>query len=456
MTASPIGKTAIVLGGSLTGLLTARVLSGYFGEVVIVEKDKVNDQPEARKGQPQTRHLHGLLAKGLQVFTAYFPDLVDDLKAHGAQVGDLAIHLRWYDHGGYRKRFDSNLIGVSMSRPLLEWQIRRRVLTLPNVRLMDETDVDGLETTADCSRVTGVRLFENGVRATHELPQPHTLKGDLVVDAMGRGSPSPKWLENLGYVRPAESTVKVNFGYATRFYERRLDDPNRTDVIFVFPTPPHSKRYGAAFPIEGERWIVTLAGTAGDHPPLDEQGYIEFARTLDAPDLYQLVTKERPLSDITQHKLPSSLRRHYEKMARFPAGYLVVGDAIASFNPIYGQGMTSAAMQIEALDQILRAARKRDQLNGLAAEFFKRAAKIVDGPWQLAVGSDFMYPETEGPKPPATDFINRYIAKVHRATHTDTVVYGAFLKVINLIAPPSSLFRPQIVWRVLTAKAVVA
>jgi 2-polyprenyl-6-methoxyphenol hydroxylase-like FAD-dependent oxidoreductase len=451
MTANPIGKTAIVLGGSLAGMFAARVLSAHFEEVVVVEKDKMNDQPESRKGQPQTRHIHALLAKGLEIFKSYFPGLVDDLQAHGAQVGDPAIHTRWFDHGGYRKRFNSDLLGVSMSRPLLEWQIRRRVLALPNVRLMDETDVESLETMADRSRVTGAR-----VTIRKEGNAQHTLQGDLIVDALGRGSPSPKWLEALGYDRPAESVVKVNFGYATRIYERRLGDPNRTDLIFTTPTPPHDKRGGGAFPVEGDRWIVTLGGWAGDHPPLDEQGYIEFARTLDVPDIYQLVTTERPLSDIVPHKLPSSVRKHYEKMARFPAGYLVVGDAIASFNPIYGQGMTSAALQIEFLDQVLRGARERGHLNGIAPEFFKRAAQIVDVPWQLAVGADFMYPETEGPKPPGTDFINRYVARLHRATHTDTVVYGAFLKVAHLLSPPATLFHPRIVWRVLTAKPAVA
>jgi hypothetical protein len=143
------------------------------------------------------------------------------------------------------------------------------------------------------------------------------------------------------------------------------------------------------------------------------------------------------------------LRRHYEKLARFPAGYLVLGDAIASFNPTYGQGMTSAAMQAQALDHVLA---KRPSLDAIAPVFFKKAAKVVDMPWQMAVGEDFRFPTTTGPKPSGTDIINRYTAKVNRVSHYDEVVGAAFLRVMNLLAPPTSLFHPRILWRVLRSK----
>jgi 2-polyprenyl-6-methoxyphenol hydroxylase-like FAD-dependent oxidoreductase len=201
------------------------------------------------------------------------------------------------------------------------------------------------------------------------------------------------------------------------------------------------------FPVEGDRWIVSLGGWMNDHAPTDEQGFLEYAANLPAPDIYNLMSQSEPLSDINPYKFTSSLRRHYEKLTRFPEGYLALGDAICSFNPTYGQGMTSAAMQAAALDTLL--AERHDNLSGLASAFFKRAAKIVDTPWQLAVGEDFRFPQTTGPKPAGTDFINRYVAQVHRATRFDAEVCRAFLKVMNLLEPPSSLMMPGMLLRVL-------
>ncbi|MCE7989041.1 MAG: FAD-binding monooxygenase [Caldilinea sp. CFX5] len=432
---------AIVIGGSMAGLLTARVLSNHFTQVTLLERDKINDQPEARKGQPQTRHLHGLLAKGLETMLTYFPTLVNDLIAGGAFVTDMGLGMRWHAFGGYRKQFKSGMIGALMSRPFLEWQIRRQVVALPNVQVIDECDVEGLAFSADQSRITGVTISRR-----NSNQEKATLTAHLVVDASGRGSASPKWLAAAGYAKPTESFVKANVGYATRLYCRRLGDLEGADLLMIASDPPHGKRTGLIFPIEGDRWICTLGGWAGDHPPLEEEAFMAFAQSLPAPDLHNMLQRLEPISDIIPHKFPGSLRRHYEGLKRFPEGYLVLGDAICSFNPVYGQGMTSAAMQAAALDQLLTG---RPALTGLWRDFFKAAAKVVEIPWQLAVGEDFRYPETEGKKPAGVDLINAYVAKVHQATHHDPMVYTAFLKVMNLMAAPTSLFHPQILWRVL-------
>lgn len=432
---------AIVIGGSMAGLLTARVLSNHFTQVTLLERDEIHDQPEARKGQPQTRHLHGLLAKGLETMLTYFPTLVEDLQAGGALVSDMGQGMRWHTFGGYRRQFKSGMIGALMSRPFLEWQIRRHVLALPNVRLIDQCAVEGLTMRANEQRVTGVTI-----RRHTDDQQVTILTADIVVDASGRGAASPKWLAQLGYAKPTESFVKANVGYATRLYRRRPGDLEGADLLMIAPDAPHGKRTGLLFPIEGDRWICTLGGWAGDHPPTDEAGFLAFAQSLPAPDVAQMLKRLEPISEIITHKFPGSLRRHYEGLARFPEGYLVLGDAICSFNPVYGQGMTSAAMQAAALDQLLT---ERATLVGLWRVFFKAAAKVVEMPWQLAVGEDFRFAETEGKKPAGVDLINAYVAKVHQATHHDTEVYTAFLKVMNLMAAPTSLFHPKLLWRVL-------
>lgn len=431
---------AIVIGGSMAGLLTARVLSKHFTQVTLLERDEIRDQPEARKGQPQTRHLHGLLAKGLETMLAYFPTLIEDLQAGGAKVTDMGQGMRWHTFGGYRRQFKSGMNGALMSRPFLEWQIRRHVLALPNVRLIDACAVEGLTMHADGQRVTGVTISRRtGDQSTISLV------ADLVVDSSGRGSASPKWLVQLGYAKPAESFVKANVGYATRLYRRRPHDLEGAELLMIAPDAPQGKRTGLIFPIEGDRWICTLGGWAGDHPPTDEAGFLAFAQSLPAPDLAQMLKRLEPISEITPHKFAGSLRRHYETLSHFPEGYLVLGDAICSFNPVYGQGMTSAALQAAALDKLLIT---RTGLAGLWRDFFNAAAKVVDIPWQLAVGEDFRFAETEGKKPAGVDLINAYVAKVHQATHHDTEVYTAFLKVMNLMAAPTTLFHPKILWRV--------
>jgi 2-polyprenyl-6-methoxyphenol hydroxylase-like FAD-dependent oxidoreductase len=435
------GEHAIVIGGSLGGLLTARVLSDHFRQVTILERDKVGDAPEVRKGQAHTQHLHALLASGLNVMQACFPGLGGDLAAGGALVGDLTEELRWHAFGGYKFQFKSGMEGVMVSRPYLEWHIRRRVLALPNVRLIDECATEGLVTSDDGARVIGVDTIQRG-----EGNRRGVYTAALVVDASGRGSPSPKWLETIGYARPAESSVKINVGYATRVYRRRPEDIEGALAIMVSPDAPAGKRSGYAFPAEGDRWYVTMGGWAGDYPPTDEEGFLEYARSLPAPDIYDLLRKLEPITDIMPYRYPASLRRHYERMARFPEGYLVLGDAICSFNPVYGQGMSSAALQTQALDKLLDRAGGR--LDALWRTFFAEAAKIVDIPWQLSVGEDFRFAETEGAKAPGTDFINAYVILVHKATHTDPVVYREFVKVVNLLQPPMSLMKPAILWRV--------
>lgn len=433
-------KQAIIIGASLTGLLTARVLSDHFDNVTILERDPVHDVLESRKGQAQTRHIHGLLAQGLLILQEYFPGIDEELCAGGAFMGDLGERIHWYQYGGYRLNLTSGITGMAMSRPFLEFHIRRRVLKIPNVKLLDSCAVTELVASPDKKRITGVRLAGRSAQLDSE-----TLDADLVADASGRGSAAPKWLESLGYDRPTETEVKARIGYATREYRRLEQDEKKIRSEMILPTGPSEKHGAILFPVEGDRWMMTAGGYAGDHPPADEAGLMEYVRTLSAPDIYNIVSKAEPLTEIITYKYPTSVRRHYEKLKRFPEGFLVIGDAFASFNPIYGQGMTSTAMQTHALKELLQ----HHSLQGLWKPYFKQAAKVADMPWQLAAGEDFRHPETEGKKPPFTDMINAYVAKVHKATQRDPVVYVQFLRVVNLMAVPTSLISPRILWRVL-------
>jgi 2-polyprenyl-6-methoxyphenol hydroxylase-like FAD-dependent oxidoreductase len=434
------GKKAIVIGGSLGGLITARALRNHFEEVIILEKDKVNNEPESRKGQPHTKHLHGLLPAGLNVMMHYFPDLLQLLKDNDANVVDLADSMHWYTHGGYRKSFTIGLTGTTVSRPLLEHIVRQKVLGTAGITMMDQASVKQLLTSNDHNRVPGVVVEQKNIAETVSM------FADMVIDVSGRGSRTAYWLSEMGYQPPLTSEVKVNVGYATRIYERDTRDPMSKKWVTLTPTAPLEYRMAGAFPIEGNRWIVSMGGWHGQHAPVEEPAFLEFARSLPVKDIYKIVSTSKPLSEITQYKYSSSLRRHYEKLQHFPTGYLILGDALCSFNPVYGQGMTVAALEAKAIDELLKQKTPDDKL---AKKFFRRAAKIIDIPWGMAVGEDFRFAETNGPKPPAIKLINKYVTLVHKATLKDQVVCDAFLKVMSLLKPPTSLFHPKIAWRVL-------
>jgi 2-polyprenyl-6-methoxyphenol hydroxylase-like FAD-dependent oxidoreductase len=438
-----MGRHAIIMGGSMAGLLAARVLADHFDAVTVLERDPFPAGNAPRKGVPQGQQPHALLAKGYEILTGLFPDLPDALRAEDAVFVELGMDFRWYVSGDFRVRAKITEPSPFMSRPLLERLVRERVMALPNVCILSGTDIRGLIADSASERIVGVRVQRNP-------DSTEVLVADLVIDATGRGSRTPAWLEELGYPRPEEDSIRINMGYTTRVYPRAPGDLGDAKAFYVTPEAPHEKRFGAIFPIEGNRWLVCLGGWMGDHAPADEDGFHAFARNLPVPDIYHFLQMKEPLSEFRTFKYPFNLRRRYEKLARFPEGYLVLGDALCSFNPVYGQGMSSAALTIDALAECLRT-RASGDLHGLARQFFPKAAQRVDNPWRIAAGADFQYPEAEGTKEPGTDLINAYLARVHKATHRDPVVYRAFSRVLNLQDAPTSLMKPGILFRVLRA-----
>jgi len=423
---------AIVIGGSMAGLLAARVLSERFRQVTIIERDPLPQGAALRKGTPQARHGHGLLAGGYQIMARLFPGFGQELLDNGALPADVVADARWYQMGGYKAQFQSGIEGILMSRPLIEAVIRRRVLALPNVQV-SENGVQAL--CAVPGRVTGVQL------ATGE-----TLHADLLVDASGRGSRAPVWLEALGYAKPVEEQVKIDVGYTTRVFRRRPTDLNGNLATFITPAAPVETRVGFIVAMEGDRWIVSLGGWLGDHAPTDLAGWIDFARSLADPAIYDVVKDAEPLGDAVVHKIPTNQRRRYEGLTQSPAGFLVLGDALCAFNPIYGQGMTVAAFEAQALEETLA---ENAGLADLHRRFFAKAAKIVDTPWSMATGEDFRYPTVPGQRPAGTAFLHWFMQRVHHVARTDELVCRTFFEVANMLKPPTALFAPAVVWRLL-------
>jgi len=427
---------AVVVGASMGGLVAARVLSEVYDRVTLVERDVLDDSASPRRGVPQGRHAHGLLARGREVLEDFFPGLTEELVGLGAGRIDLQAQFRWINGGRQMHRADSGLVGLGVSRPLLESRVRARVLALPNVTLLDGCDATGLTATADRGRVTGLRVL----RRTDDGGADEVLDADLVVDASGRGSRGPQWLESLGYPAPQVEQVQIGLAYASRSYRRDPHGPAGAAVGATLANP----RGGVIIDQEGDRWIVSIGGILGEAAPLDHEGFTAFAATLPSPAIHEVIRDAEPLTDAVRFRYPASSRRRYERMSRFPAGYLAFGDSICSFNPTYGQGMTVAALEGTVLRTCLA-----DGTADLGRRFFRGAARIVDIPWDISVGADLRFPDVSGQRTAKVRMVNRYLERVHRAAETDPSVGRAFLRVVNMIDRPERLMAPRTALRVL-------
>jgi 2-polyprenyl-6-methoxyphenol hydroxylase-like FAD-dependent oxidoreductase len=431
-------ERAVVIGASVGGLLAARILSERFERVTVLERDVLPAPGEPRKGVPHGRHAHGLLARGREIVEELFPGVTDELVGAGALLGDAGGDAGWFHEGGYHARRAHGITTVLVSRPLLEGALLRRVRALESVEIVERCDVLGLAV-AD-GRVAGVRYVRRAAGAAEELAA-----ADLTVDASGRGSRAPAWLEAAGYPRPEEEEVEIDVGYASRLYRRRPGELDGRAAVVVGASPG-TTRPVAVLALEGDRWIVSLGGYLGDHPPLDVAGFAAFADGVAAPEVGALVRGAEPLTEPVPYRVRASVRRRYERCKRFPEGFLVLGDAVCAFNPVYGQGMTVAALEALAL----RACLARGD-SGLARRFFREVARIVDVPWSISVVGDLRFPEVAGRRGVRVRLLNWYLPRLHRAAHADATVSGAFLRVANLLAPPSELLRPAILVRVLRA-----
>jgi 2-polyprenyl-6-methoxyphenol hydroxylase-like FAD-dependent oxidoreductase len=432
------GGTAVVIGASMGGLLAARALAEHYGQVLLLERDTLPAAGGHRKGTPQSRHAHAVLVRGLEIMEGYFPGLIAALVAQGADYGDVSQNARWFHEGGHHRPALSGHNAINVSRPLLEATVRARLLELPNVKLVDGCDVLGLLTTPDAARVSGVRVIRRRADSAEE-----SLAADLVVDTSGRGSRSAAWLEALGYDRPVEDAVHIGVTYTSCEYRRRPEQ-RAGPVALIIAASPEQPRGGVLLSQEGDRWILTAAGYLGAQAPLTHAGLLEYVGGMGVPALYEVLKDAEPLSEPVAYKIPSNLRRRYERLARFPQAFLVFGDALCSFNPVYAQGMSVAALEAKALGACLE---QGDE--NLAKRFFAQAAAIIDTPWTTAVGNDLRFPEIAGPRTAMTRFITWYLGKLHRAAHHDAALSIVFLKVVNLLEPPPSLLRPGVVWRVL-------
>jgi 2-polyprenyl-6-methoxyphenol hydroxylase-like FAD-dependent oxidoreductase len=441
-----IGNHAVVLGASMAGLLAARSLSEFYDTVSVVERDPLPETGSGactpRRGVPQGRHLHGLLPRGAQVFEELFPGILDQMVLDGAQYLDgRDLSLIHYEVGGHlmvRTGGASSLKLILATRPFLEEHVRARIRALSNVTLLVDHDIVGLTVTPNRRRVTGVRVLDRRTR------EDATLDADLVVDATGRGSRTPAWLEYLGYERPLEDHVAVQLTYVSQPL-RMAPDALHEQGFLVGNVPGRPHGVGILHS-ENDTWMFTVFGIAGNEPPPDLMAMCEYVEDYAPARLLSAVRAAEPIGAPARHCQPSSRWRRYDKMRRFPKGLLVIGDAICSFNPVYGQGMTVAALEALALRHCLSRG-----TTDLARRFFRAAESPIRQAWELSANPDLSLPEIEGTPPLLTRLLNLYVDRVLAAAEYDPAAVEGFFRVTGLIDPAVALLRPSMIWRAIRA-----
>jgi 2-polyprenyl-6-methoxyphenol hydroxylase-like FAD-dependent oxidoreductase len=419
---------AIVIGGSIAGLLAARVLSEYFEQVTIIDRDQLPLTSEPRRGVPQSVQPHVLYAKGYQILETLFPGIGEALSEAGAVPFDWGKDFLYFQAGHWTPTTEApvGLKSYTCTRPLLESTIRQQVSKIPNLKFLPEQRVIGL--LLKDKIIQGIKLLQGELNA------------QLVVDASGRSTQTPQWLENLGFAPPPATVIDPRLGYATRRY--RIPNPPSCKILLISQEPPHQKRLGYLAQVEDDQWIATLGGYGQDYPPIEHQGFLDFAQSLADPMFYQAIAQAEPTSEIRAHRATMNRMYHYEKIA-MPEGLLAIGDSVCALCPVYGQGMTVSAVSSLVLQKWLAKSRK--------ANFQKQLAQSNAFPWSLATGFDSKFPTTRGAIEPnqAAKLFQAYADRLIEIAQNDVEVHLQFLQMAHMLKPPSILFHPKLILKAL-------
>ena len=436
-----VGTEAVVVGAGMAGLAAAKALSRHFEHVTILDRDALPAGPEPRAGTPQARHPHVLLLSGQRTLEELFPGCERALEAAGAVKARQGLDIIW-ERPGYDP-FPIRDLGYDnfyMSRPLLENVCRRMLAAQRNVEILAGRRV--LEFLVDATAVTGVRHEDR----TGDVAD---LRAELVVDASGRSALSTVALATLGFPKPEETEIGVDFGYASAIFEIPEDAPKGWKGVIHLPRAPEGSRGAFLLPIENNRWIVGVGGRHDEAPSGDFDEYMAILRGLRTSTIYNALRGAKRVSDVARFNLRASVRRHFEKLPRFPKGWLALGDALCRFNPVYGQGMSVAAMEARVLDGALnRRANDPDPLDGLAAEFFQEVQPLLATPWSVAE-MDFIFPQTRGERPADLDQRMRFGAGLLALAAQDAEVHKTMIEVNMLLKPGSVLREPSLAGRVM-------
>src|SRR5690606_3175601 len=425
---------AVVLGASMAGLLAARVLGETFARVTVIERDDLS-QPGDRPGVPQGRHVHALLARGKQIFEELFPGFTAQALADGAVECRSLSQMRMTIAGRTLRQADAGYSLLQASRPFLEWRVRERVRALPNVTIEDGHAVTGLLTADGDRRVRGVRVDSGR--------GPREVEADLVVSCLGRHGPIEQWLAGLGYEQPRAEGVRIDMKYASRYVRLPAGAVADKEIVVANQNPARGL---ALFEVEGDRHILTLIGYGADHPPSDDHGYWRFAASVAPPDVRRALLDAEPLTPVATYRYPANQRRRYERLTRFPDGLLVMGDAVCSFSPAFGQGMSVSALQALCLRRVLAESSGKP----LSARWFRAVAAEIDDAWMITRLFDLAMPHVDGDTRVPTRALELATTAAMSVGARDARVGRQIARIAGLLDKPVSVLDPILVGRAVT------
>ncbi|MET7717263.1 pyridine nucleotide-disulfide oxidoreductase [Streptomyces sp. NPDC005407] len=430
--AFPGASRAVVIGGGLTGMLAAQALSGFVSDVIVLEHDYLPARPAPRKGLPQAHHGHLFYSGGVNAMEIIVNGVTDRLLRAGARRIPLPTGMLAYSPEGWYRRWPATHFLLACSRDLIDFTVRELVAAEPNIHILQGVTAVGLDGTE--RRVSGVRVSDG--------QDEGVLDAQVVVDTSGRGSRAPQWLRDLGVGPVPERTVDTGLAYASRIYQAPADSEEFPVVTVMADPLAHGPGQSAAIiPIEGGRWLVSLAGTRGGEPTDDPLRFEAFAGGLRHPLVGQLISPAVPLTDVVVTRSTGNRRRYFEKVKTWPEGFVAVGDTVATYNPVYGQGMSVAAKSVLAMLQELCCGGAR--IDGFAQRAQRAVAKPVHTAWSLATAQDVLYTgagrQSSGR---AARLRARYSSRLARAATGSHHVTTALTDVMTLQSDVTTLVRP--------------
>ncbi|MEJ0064293.1 MAG: FAD-dependent monooxygenase [Caulobacteraceae bacterium] len=442
-----IGKRAVVIGAGMGGLAAAGALVGHFDEVVVLERDSLPARPDQRAGAPQGRHVHALLTAGQQALEQLLPGFTAGIVAAGAVKvranSDVRVEMPRYDP--YPQR-DLGWLTYAASRPLLEF-VTRQLAEAAGVRFEARCRTRSLETSADGAAIAGVRFERDG-------GESELLECDLVVDASGRAAPTLALLERLGRPAPEQTTIGLDFAYITQVFEPPADPPSDWKIVMTMPAPGGVPRGGLLAPLEGGLWICSIGSVGEGSPPAELATFMASAESLRTPTIHRALMQARPIGDVVCYGFRESIRRHFGRLASLPRGLVPLGDSICRFNPVYGQGMTVAALEAVELRRLLdERASTPAPLDGLNTAFFAAIEAVIDAAWQMSAIPDLISPTAKGERPANLGFILQFGLALVELSARDPEVHRLDAQVRQLMKPPSALMDPALVQRVMAVMA---